>query len=75
MVTGGDTLIGLCKLLKINKMKILAEISEGIPMVEPITLDIENNFKIISKAGGFGEVETIDKVINKMLRRMKSENE
>lgn len=75
MVTGGDTLIGLCKFMEIKKMKIIAEITEGIPMVEPISLKKENQFKIISKAGGFGDVETIDKVINKMLRRMRSENE
>ena len=74
-VTGGDTLLGLCKFMEINKMKIIGEIAEGIPMVEPISAEKENDLKIISKAGGFGEEATIDNVINKMLRRMKLEDE
>lgn len=76
VVIGGDTLIGLCNSMGISELKIIGEVVEGVPITEPI---IENNhkgqLKLISKAGGFGSLKTINTVIDNIIRRKKTNNE
>ncbi|MEC9490508.1 MAG: four-carbon acid sugar kinase family protein [Halanaerobiales bacterium] len=70
IVTGGDTLIGICRAIKADKLNVLGEVVDGVPITQPI-LDksSENHLNFITKAGGFGERDTISEVVKIIERR------
>ena len=63
ILTGGDVALGVCKELGIYNMNILDELLPGIPLA----IANYKNYKlnIVTKAGGFGEEDTLYKLINK----------
>jgi len=66
LLSGGDTAIGVCKFLKIDKLKILKEILPGIPLSE-----VSNSkLQIVTKAGGFGDEKSLYKIIKKMKNQL-----
>ena len=64
ILTGGDIALGVCLALGIQNLNIVDELLPGIP------LSIANlkkfNLKIVTKAGGFGEKDTLFKLIKKL---------
>lgn len=64
ILTGGDVALGVCKELNIYNMNILDELLPGIPLA----IANYKNYKlnIITKAGGFGEEDTLYKLITKL---------
>ena len=62
LLSGGDTAIGVCQSIGINKLKILQEILPGIPLSKAI----DNKLNVITKAGGFGDQKTLYKIIMKL---------
>jgi len=64
ILTGGDIALGVCSALAIQNLNIVAELLPGIPLS---TANLKNyNLKIVTKAGGFGEKDTLFKLIKKL---------
>ncbi len=64
ILTGGDVALGVCAALKINHMRIVAEMLPGIPLA---SARYENrSLRIITKAGGFGSENTLYLLIDKL---------
>jgi len=65
ILTGGDTAIGVCSALQIYSLNIVDELLPGIPLsVGRFKGGIDLN--IITKAGGFGEEDTLHVLIEKL---------
>jgi len=63
ILTGGDVALGVCKELGISELTILEELLPGIPLS---VARFENIFlNIMTKAGGFGEADTLHRLITK----------
>ena len=64
ILTGGDIALGVCSALGIQNLNIVGELLPGIPLS---TANLKNfNLKIVTKAGGFGEKDTLFKLIKKL---------
>jgi len=63
ILTGGDIALGVCNTLGISNLTILDELLPGIPLSTTCYENIHLN--IITKAGGFGEEDTLYKLITK----------
>jgi len=63
ILTGGDIAISACRELGISKLEILGELLPGIPLTSARHDD--NSLNIITKAGGFGEKDTLYNLIKK----------
>jgi len=66
-ITGGDTAAGVCNELEINNLTIMDELLSGIPLSYTNTHNY-GRLNIITKAGGFGQDDSISKVINKLIK-------
>jgi uncharacterized protein YgbK (DUF1537 family) len=64
ILTGGDVALGICEELNIYNMNILDELLPGIPLA--IANYKNYNLNIVTKAGGFGEEDTLYNLINKL---------
>jgi len=63
ILTGGDIALGVCKEIGISELTILEELLPGIPLS---AARFENIFlNIMTKAGGFGEEDTLYKLMTK----------
>jgi len=64
ILTGGDIALGVCSALRIQNLYIVDELLPGIPLS---IANLKNfNLKIVTKAGGFGEKDTLFKLIKKL---------
>jgi uncharacterized protein YgbK (DUF1537 family) len=64
ILTGGDIALGVCLALGIQNLNIVDELLPGIPLS---IANLKNfNLKIVTKAGGFGEKDTLFKLIKKL---------
>jgi len=64
ILTGGDIALGVCSALGIKNLHIVDELLPGIPLS---IANLKNfNLKIVTKAGGFGEKDTLFKLIKKL---------
>jgi uncharacterized protein YgbK (DUF1537 family) len=61
-ITGGDTLIKISNHLNASGMKILEEVLPAIPLGNFIHKKY-NNIRIVTKAGGFGNEESLFKIL------------
>lgn len=76
IVTGGDTLIGICRAIKADKLNVLGEVVDGVPITQPILENEKNtSLNFITKAGGFGERDTISEVVKIIGRRTNKNHE
>ena len=64
ILTGGDIALGVCSALGIQNLNIVDELLPGIPLSTASLKDV--NLKVITKAGGFGEKDTLSKLIKKL---------
>ena len=64
ILTGGDIALAVCKKLDISNLTILDELLAGIPLATANYKSYKLN--IITKAGGFGEEDTLYELINKL---------
>lgn len=64
ILTGGDIALGVCLALGIQNLNVVDELLPGIPLSTANLKDI--NLKIVTKAGGFGEKDTLFRLINKL---------
>ena len=64
ILTGGDIALGICSALGIQSLKIIDELLPGIPLSMANSNNI--NLKVITKAGGFGDKDTLLKLIEKL---------
>jgi len=64
ILTGGDLALGVCSTLGIKNLHIMAELLPGIPLSIANLKDF--SLKIVTKAGGFGEKDTLYKLIKKV---------
>lgn len=62
VATGGDTAQAILAKLNVKKLNVLGEISSGV--VFAMIDSLENNFYIVTKAGGFGEPELFLNIID-----------
>jgi uncharacterized protein YgbK (DUF1537 family) len=58
MLTGGDKAIGVCSALGIDTLTIVDELLPGIPLSVG-HVNAQTSLNIVTKAGGFGEEETL----------------
>lgn len=65
ILTGGDIALGVCSALGIKNLNIVDELLPGIPL--SIANPKNFNLKIVTKAGGFGEKDTLFKLIKKLI--------
>ncbi len=65
LLIGGDIAFGVCSALGITMLTILAELLPGIPITVAETSKSSEIF-IVTKAGGFGEINTLQRVIEKL---------
>lgn len=61
-LTGGDTAVSVCQNLGANSMQVFAEVAPGIPL-GAISSGPYNRLKVVTKAGAFGDEETIVKAV------------
>jgi len=59
-MTGGDIAVSIIKHLKLESFKILGEIEPGLPLLR------SKDLLIVTKAGGFGGLETLIKVSTRL---------
>jgi len=64
ILTGGDIALGVCSALGIQNLNVVDEFLPGIPL--SIANFKNSNLKIVTKAGGFGDKDTLSKLINKL---------
>jgi len=64
ILTGGDIALGVCFALSIQILNIVDELLPGIPLSTANSKNI--NLKVITKAGGFGDKDTLSKLIKKL---------
>lgn len=64
ILSGGDTALGVCSALGIHNLHILNELLPGIPVSTAHLGDF--NLNIVTKAGGFGEEDTLHMLIKKI---------
>lgn len=64
ILTGGDIALGVCSALGIQILNIVDELLPGIPLSTANSKNI--NLRIITKAGGFGDKDTLSKLIKKL---------
>jgi uncharacterized protein YgbK (DUF1537 family) len=66
ILTGGDTAIGVCSALGIYNLNIIDEFLPGIPLsIGQFKGSL--NLKIVTKAGGFGEDDTLYVLLEKLV--------
>lgn len=63
ILTGGDVALGVCKALDISNLTILDELLPGIPL--SITRYKSDPLNIMTKAGGFGQADTLYELMAK----------
>lgn len=66
LITGGDTAAGICNKLKIEELHIINELLPGIP-ISKVNSKAYGQFKIITKAGGFGNKDAFNKIVKKLI--------
>ncbi len=64
ILSGGDTALGVCSALDLHNLYILDELFPGIPVSMVDFGDLQ--LKLVTKAGGFGEEDTLFEIIDKM---------
>lgn len=67
ILTGGDIALGVCSASRISTLKILDELLPGIPLSSASSFGQELN--IVTKAGGFGESDTLFKLVMALHKR------
>ncbi len=70
ILTGGDIAISVCKELHISNLQILGELLPGIPLTRASYKN--NDLNIVTKAGGFGTSDTLNKLVNKFRHKKKN---
>ncbi|KPJ88206.1 MAG: hypothetical protein AMS17_06285 [Spirochaetes bacterium DG_61] len=66
ILSGGDTALGVCNALGIQRLQIIDELLPGIPVS---LADYNGNpLQLVTKAGGFGEIDTLFELIEKLLK-------
>ena len=65
MITGGDTLMGFLKNVSVSEITPLIEILPGV--VLSTYLIGEKKYQIISKSGGFGDADILEKLAKVIL--------
>lgn len=67
LLTGGDTLMGYMKLIQCTQLEPVCEIEPGV-----VVSKLEKNGhiqQVISKSGGFGTEDILDKIAKKIIKR------
>jgi uncharacterized protein YgbK (DUF1537 family) len=62
LVVGGATLIAVARLLSVKGLLVKGEIAPGVPLAEIVGGPMDSR-QIITKAGDFGERETLARAI------------
>jgi len=62
--TGGDTAFNIVRKLHASSIRLKKEILPGIPLCHLSSPDLSEPIYMITKAGGFGEIDTLEKVID-----------
>lgn len=65
IVTGGDTALGICNYLNTQSLKVVDELLPGVPL-NIIKILKGKEMNLITKAGDFGNEETLYEIITKM---------
>lgn len=65
ILSGGDTAIGVCRALNIQRLQIIEELLPGIPISKTYA-DEYGPLQIITKAGGFGDENTLVQLLKKI---------
>lgn len=65
VIIGGDTAYGVCSALGLFNFKLLNELLPGIPLSIG-RIDEQYNVSLITKAGGFGKIDTLYRLIEKI---------
>jgi|GEM_PF-4463604 len=63
ILTGGATAKAVCKEIEVDEIKLITEIEDGIPIG---TLRDKENMKVITKAGAFGDENSLVNIIRKI---------
>lgn len=66
LITGGDTAAGICNKLNIKELHIINELLAGIP-ISKVDSKEYGQFKIITKAGGFGNKDAFNEIVKKLI--------
>jgi uncharacterized protein YgbK (DUF1537 family) len=64
ILSGGDTALGVCNALQIKRLEIIDELLPGIPISRAQFED--RKLQLITKAGGFGEIDTLYRLMDKL---------
>lgn len=68
VLTGGDTAKAICSELGVNEMELHSEVEAGLPFGR--IRSGENDFWAITKAGGFGNEDSLVKAVEYMTRKV-----
>jgi uncharacterized protein YgbK (DUF1537 family) len=69
VIIGGDTALSLMREAKVTALEVGKEIESGIPELKPLNGKILGTI-IVSKAGGFGDEETLVRILNWVRERL-----
>lgn len=72
VLTGGETAVGVARRLGARGILLQAEVEPGIPVG---TLVGPSPYRVVTKAGGFGEPDTLARVVEKLLESGKDREE
>ncbi|RFU70119.1 four-carbon acid sugar kinase family protein [Peribacillus saganii] len=67
ILTGGDIAYSTCKHLGVTALRIIDEVEEGIPLSEIVGGRL-NGLPLVTKAGGFGDADSLVNAMNKINR-------
>lgn len=66
LLTGGDTAKAVCNQLQMNQMKLCTEIEVGLPLGKLSNEKGDRSFWTVTKAGGFGNEQSLMNVLDYM---------
>jgi len=71
VVSGGSTAIAVIEALGVTNLRITGEVESGLPVCEAEVSPDGRHYRIVTKAGGFGEIDSYERIMEMMDATMK----
>ncbi|MEE8440324.1 MAG: four-carbon acid sugar kinase family protein [Spirochaetia bacterium] len=68
ILSGGSTAVAVMEELGVADLRIVAEAESGLPVCDAEIPNIGRHYRIVTKAGGFGRVDSYERIMERMDR-------
>jgi len=66
VVSGGSTAIAMIEALGVTNLRVTGEVESGLPVCEAEVSPDGRHYRIVTKAGGFGEIDSYERIMEMM---------